>query len=125
MIEEGIYCNASELVRSAMRQFQEEHERKEMEGAQHLRIIGEEALAAIQRGEGKDISTPEDQQRVAVRAKSKIETAFSILPKVSNDSANSAMMRNTRYTSPTPIAPIRYCRAVSVSESESGGSGKV
>lgn len=65
MIEEGIYSNASELVRSAMRRFQEEHERKEMEWAQHLRAVAEKALAAVERGEYTDISTPEDRQRVA------------------------------------------------------------
>ena len=77
MIEEGIYSNASELVRSAMRQFQEEHERKEMEWAQHLRIIGEKALAAVERGEGIDISTPEKRQYVfddiKVRARKRAE----------------------------------------------------
>lgn len=65
MIEDGIYSNASELVRSAMRRFQEEHERKEMEWAQYLRAVGEKALAAVERGEGIDISTPEKRQRVS------------------------------------------------------------
>jgi putative addiction module CopG family antidote len=65
MIEEGIYSNASELVRSAMRRFQEEHERKEQEWAQHLREVGEKALAAVERGEGIDISTPEKRRRVS------------------------------------------------------------
>jgi len=77
MIEEGIYSNASELVRSAMRRFQEEHERKEMEWAQHLRAVAEKALAAVERGEGIDITTPEDRQRVfdeiRTRARKRVE----------------------------------------------------
>lgn len=77
MIEEGVYSNASELVRSAMRQFQEEHERKEMEWAQYLRSVAEKALAAVERGEYTDISTPEDRQRafdeIKARARKRAE----------------------------------------------------
>lgn len=64
MIENGIYSNASELVRSAMRRFQDEHEREEMEWAEYMRAIGEQALNAVQRGEGKDITKPEDRSRI-------------------------------------------------------------
>ncbi len=64
MIQDGIYSNASELVRAAMRQFQENHERREMEWAQYLRAVGEKALEAVKRGEGTDITDPEDRQRV-------------------------------------------------------------
>ncbi len=64
MIEEGIYSNASELVRSAMRRFQEEHERREKEWDQYLRAVGENAFESVKRGEGKNITSPDDRQRV-------------------------------------------------------------
>lgn len=64
MIEEGAYNDASELVRSALHRFQEEHERSEMEWAQYLRTIGEKALDTVRRGEGKNITSLEERQRV-------------------------------------------------------------
>lgn len=64
MVEEGIYANASELVRAAMRRLQEEYDQKEMEWLQDLRVIGENALESFNQGEWKNITSPEDRQQI-------------------------------------------------------------
>ncbi|MBI1389161.1 MAG: hypothetical protein GC154_12010 [bacterium] len=64
MIQDGVYRDASELVQIALYRFQNEHESDDVDQAACLRAIGENALESVQRGEGKDITDPNERGKV-------------------------------------------------------------